>query len=480
MVKFSALKKYLGFLFFVVVTVLVTYFTSASISSGWYILLLVIYFRSKDEAFWLAFFFVTTDGFMGFLGIYSTLISAIPGLPGIELSQFYIVLSLIKVLFSKNETRLFYGNWMWGMLLYTLFLLLFGIMNGLESEANVYFRLVKVTLPFLLFYTIPRLLTTLRDYENLFGYLFLVLVMAFIAQLNALFTGFDAKRHFNLLNNPDFALEPDLEAGRNFRVLYNQSITFFSLFGAFYFLALKKIKTFKHSYLYVIVVLTFALAFLSATRGYILAIGITIFLFFIFVQKLNVKKVLAFSFLLICLLFVGLSNQKVSTQLQFSMDRLLTLNSLAGGDLSAGGSLVRLNERAPLVTRVWSESPVLGHGFSNRFFENEDFHVGNQNILMHAGIVGILLLYGFIVYIIITMLTSYFKFPANNPFSFTFLVFVIFLLGWIIVHSTSVQQFAFYGLPNDIFPQAVFLGMAGLTYRESKLVYADRLSVSRL
>lgn len=468
MVQVSSIKKYLWFLALVVLTVLATYFTSAVISSAWYLTLLVFYFRSRDEAFWLAFFFVTTDGFMGFLGIYTTVIKAIPGLPGIELAQFYIILSLIKVLSTKNTTRLFYGNWMVGILLYTLFLILFGIMNGLDNEVNVYFRVVKITLPFLLFYTVPRLLKTIGDYENLFGYLFVVLLLAFVAQLHALFTGFDPKKYFNLSNDPDAEEIAELEVGRNFRVLYNQSITLFSLFGALYFLVLKKLRTFKDSWLYLIVVSSFALAFLSATRGYILSIGFVIFLFFIFVQKLNVKQVFAFSFLFICLLFVGLSSQKVSTQIEFSIDRLLTLNSLADGDISAGGSLIRLSERGPRVMKAWSESPVLGAGFSNKFFASEDFHVGNQNILLHAGIVGFVLFSGFIFYFISKMLSCYFNSSRNNPFSPTFLVFVIFLLGWLIVHSTSNQQFAFYGLPNDVFPQAIFLSLAGLTYRESK------------
>ena len=125
MLQFSALKKYFRFLFLVVLTVLVTYYTPAISSSVWYILLLVIYFRSRDEAFWLAFFFVTTDGFMGFLGIYTTVIKAIPGLPAIEIAQFYIILTLIKVLLTKNRASLFYGNWMLVLMLYVLFLLFY-------------------------------------------------------------------------------------------------------------------------------------------------------------------------------------------------------------------------------------------------------------------------------------------------------------------------------------------------------------------
>ena len=466
MVKFSVFRKYFEFLFFVAVTVVVTYFTSALIATAWYILLLVLYFRSKDEAFWLAFFFVTTDGFMGFLGIYTTVISTIPGLPSIELSQFYIMLTLIKVLSSGVKIRVFYGNWMRGILLYTIFLFLLGIANGLDGESNVYFRIVKMTFPFLLFYTIPRLLTTIKDYENLFCYLFLVLAMAFLAQLNAMFTGFDPQRKYILLNNADDRMRPELEVGRNFRVFYNQAITFFSLFGALYFLVLRKLRSLKDSWLYLMVVLSFAMSFLSATRGYILSSVLIILLFFIFVERLNMKKVVIFSLLFAGFLLVGFSNEKVSTQIQFSLDRLLSLNSLKDGDISAGGTLIRLSERGPAVMKAWSESPILGAGFSNNFFKNNDFHVGNQNILLHAGIVGLALMCAFFFYFLSRMLGCYFNSSKRNPFSSAFPVFVIFLLGWIFIHSTSNQQFAFYGLPNDIFPQAIFLSLAGLTYSE--------------
>lgn len=470
MVFSSSLKEYLRFLFLVVATVLFTYYTPAMVSSAWYILLLVIYFNSKDEAFWLAFFFVTTDGFMGFLGIYTTVVKAIPGLPGVEISQFYIILSLIKVLLTKNKITPFYGNWMLVLFLYALFLLLFGILNGLNSELNIYLRLLKMTLPLLLFYTIPRLLKTLDDYQNLFSYLFVVVILAFIAQLNTLFTGFDPRIYFKPPDDPELGLETEIEVGRNFRVLYNQAITMICLFGALYFLVLKRLRIFKDSYLYLIVVLAFALAFLSATRGFILSFGLIILTFFIFVQKLNVKQVVLFSVFFLGLLVVGLSNKKVSTQIQFSVERLLTLNSLAEGDVSAGGTLIRLNERGPRVMKAWEESPVLGSGFSNKFFDYSDSHVGNQNILLHAGVVGLVLICGFIFFFIRKMLNSYLSGSSRNIFSKVSSVFIVFLVGWILIHSTSGQQFAFYGLPHDIFPQAIFLGLAGLTYTEFKRV----------
>jgi hypothetical protein len=164
------------------------------------------------------------------------------------------------------------------------------------------------------------------------------------------------------------------------------------------------------------------------------------------------------------LLVAGLSVKKVNTQIQFSIDRLFTLNSLAAGDVTAQGTLERLNERSPKVLKVWKKSPVFGQGFSDQYFEYSDMHVGNQNILLHAGILGFALIFSFILYFIITMLIHYFNISSANPFSSVFLLLPIFLTGWIFLHSTSSQQFAFYGLPNDIFPQAIFLSLAGLTY----------------
>lgn len=399
---------------------------------------------------------------MGFFGLYSTTLKILPGLPAIELAQFYILISLIKVLRKSRRPSLFYRRWFSVMLGYIIFLILFGLANGLRSELNVHFKLIKMTMPLLLFYSIPRLFTNLQNYKNLFSYLFLITILAFIAQLITLFTGFVPQWHFNPIT--EAGLELEVEVGRNFRVLNNPGITLLSLFGALYFLSIKHCKDFKQVYLYIIIVSCFALAFLSATRGWIISVSFIILLSMIFVLKVQFRHVITIVALFIVALVVGLSVRKIHTQIQFSIDRLFTLNSLAKGDITADGTLARLDERSPVVVKVWKKSPVFGQGFSDQYFEYSDMHVGNQNILMHAGIIGFALIFSFLLYFIIKMLMLYSYVSPTNPFSSTFLLFPVFLIGWIFLHSTSGQQFAFYGLPNDIFPQAIFLGLAGLTY----------------
>ncbi|MDV7396292.1 hypothetical protein RZS08_33165, partial [Arthrospira platensis SPKY1] len=65
------------------------YFASDLITTLFYLVTLVVYFQSKDEPFWLVFFLVISDGFMGFFNNYEAVLTAIPGLPPVEVGHFY-------------------------------------------------------------------------------------------------------------------------------------------------------------------------------------------------------------------------------------------------------------------------------------------------------------------------------------------------------------------------------------------------------
>jgi hypothetical protein len=430
----------------------------------------VLYFFSDDEPLWMAFFLVTVDGFMGFLGLYSTTLEAIPGLPGVEVVQIYFCLALYKVISQKKKAHMFYDGWMKVLLGYLIFLIAYGIAFGLENEFKIYLRILKMLLPLILFYNIPRLINTSEGYARLFSLLFLVFIFGFIAQLISLTTGFNpgvyAKQSSEII----------LEVGRNFRVLYNEGITLITVSGALYYLSLKNKKPFSDLFLYIIIGLTFAMAFLSATRGWILSLGFMIFVHFILFQKMNFKLVSALAIFFFLFIAAIILNTSFMTQIQFTFERLTTLEALAGGDITADGSLIRLDERAPLVMAVWEDNPVFGAGFSDLFLEAQDFHVGNQNILMHAGVVGFVLLMSFFVFFIFTLFNRYRNTNYLDPYRNAFPTFIILFAGWFFIHSSSQQLFAYYGLPVTIFPQAILFSLAGFTYVESTTVLQANLS----
>jgi hypothetical protein len=164
---------------------------------------------------------------------------------------------------------------------------------------------------------------------------------------------------------------------------------------------------------------------------------------------------------------LALSNDRVSSQLKYSGERLVKLESVGEGDITAEGTLQRLNVRKPRVIRIWKENPVFGWGFSDVYFRSSDGHVGNYNLLMFSGITGLIMLYGFLIYFSYMLYLSYRHFPRSSPFKRTSLIFIVFLIGWFVIHSTSGQQFSFSALPLQAFPQAVFLSLGAMQYNSS-------------
>ena len=457
-------KKIIYFLLLVVATIFVSVFlTQSPASTIYYFVILIMYAKSKDESFWLAFFFVTTDGFFGFFGMYSTLLNILPGLPGIEISQFYILIALSKIWKFRKNNIPFYKNWTVILFAYTIFLFFLGLANGLNGDLNVYFKIAKLILPLALFYTTPRLFKSIDQYANLLKYFFIVFLFAFVAQLFTIATGLSPAANFAIRS------EDELEVGRNLRSYYNPYISLVVMCGALFFLAAKQQKFFSKTLLNIMVILCFSMAFLSATRGWIIAFGFIIFSYNVFVNKMQLKNLLLIISLFIIAITISLSFEKVNKQIMFSIERTLTLESLAKGDKTASGTLIRLDERGPPVMEAWEKSPVFGHGFSNVYFLRQDPHVGNLTLLLHSGIVGVCLMAMFFIFVMKSLIQSSLS-VYDNPYKKSGLVIVIFLMGWFFIHSTSGQHFGYFGIPGYIFPQAIVLAMANIAikYRSHK------------
>ena len=450
-------ERWFRFLLFILITIIFTYFVPREFAFFWAVIVLASYYRSRDEAFWLAFFLVTTDGFMSFFGMYNVTLQILPGLPSIELVQFYFLLSLIKAFKAKERPYVFYKKYLVILLCYLVFLVIWGQFQGFEGELNVYFRIAKLILPMILFFSIPRLFPNLESYQRLFSFLFLILIVAFATQLFTLLTGFSPG------TSVKFTEEEMAEPG-HFRGFYNAAATLLGLFGALFFLAVKKIKTFSSVYLYVIIVSAFGMAYLSASRGWTIFFSIVIISTFMLSYRLSIKRMVGISVVFTLVVFVGLSNPVIKKQSEFSIERLDTMKLLASGDVTAGHTLARLDVRAPRVMKIWAENPVFGWGFSDTFLKFQDGHVGNQNILLFSGVVGFVMLIGFLVYFCLKMILRSQKLPPQFQIKRVYLVFILYLLGWFFLHSTGAQHFGYYGLPIQIIPQAVFFSLGALLY----------------
>lgn len=443
-------------------TVILTYWAPVYIKSLWYVTILILYYRSKDKAFWLAFFFATVDGFMGFLGIYSVSIRALPGLPAIELAQFYVLLTFIKTIKRKTFYFTFYDRYLTVLLLYLVFLIVWGQLMGFSGELKDYFRILKLTFPFLLFFTLPRLLITLESYERLFAFIFLILIAAFITQLTEIITGLLPSQAITLTE------EQISEAGA-YRGFYNIGATLLGFFGALFYLTSRSCNKFNTVYLFSVIISALGMAFLSATRGWILGFSIVIILVLGYSLRINSKRAVSLIIFAFLIILLGLSNSNIRKQLHYSTERLKKLEAVASGDITAEGSLSRLDRRGPRVMKIYRESPLFGWGFSDTSRRYSDSHVGNQTLLLNSGIIGFCLLIGFLFFFGWKLLLLFYQRKIHFGMKYSLPVFFIFLIGWFIIHSSSGQHFNFMGIPAQIMPQAIFFSLGALIYYQAKI-----------
>lgn len=440
----------------------VNYFTPPAVSSLFFLATLVVYFRSKNEAFWLAFYLAISNGIMGFFGLYSAVVTIIPGLPPVEVGQLYIMLTGIKVLLRPKAPRPFYQLMYVVLMIYVFFLFAQGYTVGLSTALNVQFRVVKFIVPLLLLITVPKLMPQKEQYEDFFRYIFTLVLSALFTQV---FTIVTATTPSNFIGATEAArLAFDVSEGATYRGFFSTHIVLIGLFGACFYLS-RKDHRFSSNYLFIIMGSCFLTAFLSATRGWTLAFALIIFSFCVFIIKLSPKRVLS---VVVIALFLGgglLQIPIVGKQFSNATERLMTLESLADGDLSAGGTLSRIEERSPRVMNKWRESMLTGWGFSDTFFDYRDFHVGNQNILLHGGILGAFVLLGFFFVYFSRLGLLWLSLPLKHPDANALLVFPLFFMGWFLIHSTSGQHFSLYLELSAAMTQAPFFGLGAVLYR---------------
>ena len=462
----SMLRKAAGFVALVVVAIGANYFAPKFFGTVFFLGTLVLYFRSKDEAFWLAFFLTVSDGFFGFFGLYKTMIAVLPGLPEAEVGQIYIWLTIAKAWNRPLPYRLFYTGFLKILLIYTLFLLVQGYVVGVELEINVQFRLIKWIAPLFLLYSIPRLFTRVEQYRDFFLYLFCVAFVALGAQIFTILNAQSPAQYVGAEKKAWFAIK--VKEGKTYRGLYNEGILLISYFGALFFLAYRPGKYFPVWLCFAVIMANFASVFLSATRGWVLSFSFALIFSLLFVLKMSGKRLLTIGALALVFLFAAQSLPIIGVQIKNVVERLMTIGKLAEGDETAGGSLVRLSVRGPAVMKVWAESPLTGWGFSTKFMDANDFHVGNQNILMHSGIIGYALMHLFFIYFVVKLFFRSMNQPRGSPYKGVLLFFCVFFPAWFLLHSSSQQFFSYYQFVIGGILQAVFFSMGALMYEESE------------
>ena len=448
-----------------IAAILATYFAPKAVASIFYITALFVYLYDKDEPVWLTFFFVVSDGFLGFFNNFDAVVSIIPGLPDVEIGQFYVVATIAKLRkVTGPAPSIFYRHLGIALLVYTLFLVVQGYAIGVTPELRFHFRIVKYVLPLALFFTLPRLIPRWEQYREVFDLFIPFAFLALFAQVFTVATGLAPSQALGV--HQDLFFTEVLGRGQTYRGFYSTGMVLISFFGALFFLTVDNTSWKKPLYMAMVFADLLA-AFISATRGWVLGFGLILLLYAVLVARLNAGRIAIGGVLGAALLFGILRIPAVSHQVDEATDRILTIGLLAKGDVTAGGTLQRLDRRAPRVMKKWSESPLTGWGFSNEYREYGDSHVGNHNVLLHGGVVGAVLMAAFLMYFAWMLLARSLALATTKPYKRGLLVFPVFLVGWFIIHSSSGQWFMFAGEPGLTIPEALFFSFGAWCYNDS-------------
>ncbi|MGC9374926.1 MAG: O-antigen ligase family protein [Bacteroidales bacterium] len=191
---------------------------------------------------------------------------------------------------------------------------------------------------------------------------------------------------------------------------------------------------------------------LSATRGYILFTAFVLFFVFLIIKFRSLPK-LIIGISIIALILSAFFN--INKQIHYSFERFSAIEGVFNEEYETEESIDRITERGPRVMEKFKESPLIGYGFRDEYFEYADPHVGNQTLLLNGGIIGFMLYMGFIAYIVYSLQKIKTEPYIEKKYINIFTIMQFGFLGIFIIHSTSVMIFSY--IPGIGFIRVVFV-----------------------
>ena len=379
-----------------------------------YLFLPTLYFtwKSKKDYFWIAFFFLMTD-IPG--GLFSGMEKIDPyGLPmykfgGLSISileLFYIVAFLKAVNNSIKAAQIynfFKTELMFVMgLFFVLLLVSLALGTSYVSMKLTYKTMIYLTI----FYSFYKLIDSKEKLFRFFGLLFPFSFMAVALQLFSLIF----KKQLVSLFKPSVTVVQGVlqvtEGSHAWVRPIEMAHVLLICFAATLFLISFKKHNYNRTYLMIVNLVSFFGILLTGTRSWILAF-FTAYLYFFVVTYKNTKtflKMLSVSGALaaVIIYFVPVLEQ----QALIAWDRFMTVQDILEGDITAGGTMGRYDQRAPRVMDGFYASTIFfGAGFSDHYYAYHDAHVGYHNILLNTGVLGSLIF----LFFLLRLLSSPFK-----------------------------------------------------------------------
>lgn len=466
-------NSYLFALF--VVSVFVVYFLPFAINQLFFIIIVALSYNTKKDYFWLAFFFILMDApgrlFTGGdiadtkrLAFYS-FSSGIT----LQFNDILMLVLLMKVVLKKGRSFFVFRRDIVFLLVYAVLVMLYSSELGMNNSSLI--QTLRILFSWSLFFIIPGLLLSEEDYNSfnrlIFPFVFVAIASQIYTYLEGNYFAYVLKgvalvdqRLLRLTENSSEAMRA---SDSSFILLYSFTMSLFYMFS--------KKNVYDKKYLAFVIGTAALSVLLSATRGWIIAFAIILFLTWISTRSSKKYLISLGISSIVVVLIMTLFIPAISYQLGNTFERLETLAAIAKGDVTAEGSLARMDVRGPKVMAKFWENPLLGWGFSNKYYDYTDMHVGQQNMLLNLGIVGFAIFsLIFVKWCFRIYLTSKAK-PIIAVYGKNHINILLFsLLGLYFIHTTSSKAWGYDISMTHLFFYSLILQFFNLLYKKAKML----------
>ena len=424
----------------IIISFFSVYFMPVLVNRLIFLIILFVAYRTKYDYIYLTWFFIINDApgrlFSG-AAIGDVRIPLYSIISGVSLSfqDLFIILYIIKYLSIKRPSLFIFKNAFLLFLTYGIIVFGYSFLFGINAD-NIISN-IRGLMPWSLVLIVPAFLNSKEKILKVSHFLFPIVLFAFMSQIFTYITGNYLEVFMRGVEAESLTEVYEETAIRSYSSVY---IILFCIIQAFFFYYNRN-RQINTNYLILILFIAFFSIFLTATRGWIVAMGGFllggIILFWFTKERLKVFRLVLLS---VIFLYLGLSKVPfIEKQIEASYNRLTTLENLARGDITAGGTLSRIDVRSPKVMNKFWESPIFGWGFSDEYYRYQDAHVGHQNILLNVGALGYIFVTGLLLYFcwkifIISRKTFIRINEGRAP-----LVYLLGLLTVFIIHTSSTQ-----------------------------------------
>lgn len=454
------LKKHFKLIGLLFAAFLLVYYVPQPFNSILFLIFPILFIKSKENYIWIAFLFVILEQpgglFFGGTKEDALRLPLYNIAPGISLSfdQLLIFAGLYKAISIKEKFNPFFKKPLVYLLFYFFILIILSMAAGMSFDG---FKLVyKMIVNFTLFYSLFFLMRNEEEWKKFFAVLFPFTFYALLLQIYSLINGYQLVHLFKkeiLSAQGVLGNTSSLEWDRPIELVHISFVCFF--ISIFYIL--NKTSDFKKLFLIAVNTISFLTIFFTGTRAWIIALIFSYLLLLLSNPKKIGNVILRFGIIIILGFTLLTSFSIMENQLGQAFDRFKTLEFLAKGDITAGGTAQRFDIRAPAVINAFENSNELfGAGFSDYYFYHADGHVGYQNFLFNAGIIGSILLLFFLTKYISNLIKINNQIQVSNQYKNSINIFVIAIIAILILHS-STQFLGYDVIPNRILTLTIFL-----------------------